>query len=332
MEAEAILVGKNNMTNGVRIQNYPLFEKGVFEKYPSLFNVYLGNMTVGLKARYDEARKTLSKYEESLTWPMVSGPGFCGATHPGAGKSFNGVMVGLNNPIYNSDCLYINPSQHIFAISDAPGVTAFSRDLFIELDRCLQTKPVEDLETIINDLSDKTTANKHATFTAIGFYGNRSEKGFDSALAFVAGDTFLFHGNVFKRTMTQVEGNPNFLGTPNIYFDPIYINMEEGDFFVIASDGITEVRSGHQDKRLENVLLGHLNSDPEKFVSQVIQTCNRIMEEKMPFGLRTSFGGSDDISVLLVYPGKLSDTISKDSVILGGYIGNAVFFEKLDAD
>jgi hypothetical protein len=309
------------MTNGVRIQNYPLFEKGVFEKYPSLFNTYLHNMPGHLKEKYQKARKTLSKYEEILTWSLVSGPGFCGVTHPGAGKTFNGIMVGSNSPIYNSDCVYANPSKHIFAISDSPGVTTFSRDLFMKLDLCLQSRPVDDLETIINDLSSKTTANDHATFTAIGFYAPRSEKGFDSALAFVAGDTFLFHGNVFQGTMTRVEGNPNFLGTSNIYFEPIHINIEKGDFFVIASDGITAVRSDHQDTRLENALLGHLNSDPEKFVSHVIQTCNRIMEEKMPFGLRTSLGGSDDISVFLVYPEKLSDTICQNSVILGGYTG-----------
>ena len=52
------------MTNGVRIQNYPLFEKGVFEKYPSLFNAYLHNMPGHLKEKYQKARKTLSKYEE----------------------------------------------------------------------------------------------------------------------------------------------------------------------------------------------------------------------------------------------------------------------------
>lgn len=309
------------MTNGVRIQNYPLFEKGVFEKHPSLFNAYLRNMNGHLKAKYQKARKTLSRSGQTLTWSLVSGPGFCGATHPGAGKTFNGIMVGSNTPIYNSDCLYVNPSQHIFAISDSPGVTTFSRNLFIELDQCLKTELTDDLEKIINDLSKQIRANDHATFTTICFLRNGPVEEFNKALAFIAGDTFMFHGNIVQGKVRQVEGNPNFLGTPNIYFDPIYIDIEKGDFFVIATDGITAATSGCQDKRLEDALMEHIDSAPEKFASNVIQACNRITEEKTPVGLRTSLGGGDDISVLLVYPEKLSNAVSEDSIILGGYIG-----------
>ncbi len=309
-----------SMSNGVSIYNYPLFEKGVFEKHPSLFNVYFRNAPEYSKKKYKEAQKTLCKYERTFTWPLVSGPGFCGATHPGAGKTFNGIMVGTNTPVYNSDCLYINPLKNVFAISDSPGVTTLSRGLFKELDRCLQNKSVYDLETIINNLNRQILLKDQATLTTICFYKDRSSGGFDKALAFIAGDTFLFHGNVFQGKMMQIEDDPNFLGSSIDGFKPVHLDIAEGDFFVIASDGITAIRPARQGVRLDDTILSHVNSDCEGFGFSVIQACNRIIEEQAAFGLRTSFNGGDDISVILVIPEKLDNTVSEDSIILGGYV------------
>ncbi len=310
------------MSNSVSIHNHPLFEKGVFEKHPSLFNAYLRHMPEYLKEKYKKTRKTLPEYEETFTWPMVLGPGFRGATHPGAGKTFNGIMTGSNIPIYNSDCLYVNPSQNVFAISDSPGITTFSRNLFAELDQRLKKKSIDGLETIINALNKELTLDGHATLTLIRFYKKISSNGFDRALGFIAGDTLLFHGNVFQKKFMRIEGSPNFLGSSNNDFKPIQMDISKGDFFVIASDGITSMRAGHPDVRLEDVLFLQVISDPENFAFNVIQECNRIMEEHSSSGSRTLFNGGDDISVILVFPEKLSHTVSENSIILGGYIRN----------
>lgn len=308
------------MTNSFHIQHYPVFEKGIFEKHPPLFNRFIQRTPDHLKKGYQKARETLHKYEETITWPLLVGPGFCGATHPGAENIFVNTMVSSTDSIYNSDCLYVNPSQKVFAISDAPGRTTSSRKLFVELDRYLKAGSVDNLEAIINELNGKTKMDDGATLSLICFPRNRLDDGLTEALAFVAGDTYLFYGNIFERRMTRIEGNPEFLGTPYIHLESKHIVLAEGDFFVIVTDGILSLRVNNENTGLEEILLDHINSDLDNFALNVIKSCNRSSEERIYDRVITRFGGSDNVSALLVYPGKLIDTDYQESFILGGYI------------
>ena len=63
------------------------------------------------------------------------------------------VDITATHPVYNSDCLYINPAKNVFAISDPPGITTFSRTLITELDKLLQTQAVENLEALVNEVN-----------------------------------------------------------------------------------------------------------------------------------------------------------------------------------
>ena len=157
------------MTSPIHINYYPVFEKGTFEKYPALFDRFIQNTPGHIKKKYQKAWKTLPQYEETITWPSVIGPGFCGATHPGADNVFVETMVGSSNFIYNSDCVYINPSQKVFAISDPPGITTCSRKLFTKLNDYLQTGSTENIETIVNKLNRETSLGDDATLTLICF-------------------------------------------------------------------------------------------------------------------------------------------------------------------
>ncbi|PIU55323.1 MAG: hypothetical protein COS88_04895, partial [Chloroflexi bacterium CG07_land_8_20_14_0_80_51_10] len=257
------------------------------------------------------------KYEGTITWPLIVGPGFCGATHPGAENIFNIIMVSSNGLIYNSDCLYVNPSQKVFAISDAPGMSTRSRKLFAKLDHYLQTSSIDDLETIINDLNKETRMGDRATLSLVCF----SKNSFGEALAFVAGDTYLFHGNIFHRRMGRIEDNAEFIGTPHIHFKPKRIDLAEGDFFVIVSDGITSIRGNNHELKLEEILWDHINGDLENFAFTAIKSCNSILGERIFNRVITRFGGSDNVSALLVYPEKLIDSNYKGSIILGGDVG-----------
>ena len=65
-------------------------------------------------------------------------------------------MVSPNDPIYNSDCLYVNPVQKVFAISDAPGRSTSARKLLTKLDHYLQADSTDSLTSVVNDLNEKT--------------------------------------------------------------------------------------------------------------------------------------------------------------------------------
>lgn len=308
------------MTNPFYINYYPVFEKGAFEKHPALFERFIQRTPDHLKKQYQKARETLPQYEGTITWPLLIGPGFCGATHPGAENIFISVMVSSDSFTYNSDCLYVNPSQKIFAISDAPGITTSSRKLFAKLDDYLQTGSTDELEIIINALNKETSRDDGATLSLICFPKNKSDNRLGQALAFIAGDTYLFQGNIFQRRMTRIEGNPEFMGTPHIHLEPKRIELTEGDFFVIASDGILSIRANNKETSLEEILLGHINSEMENFAFSVVETCNQSVEERIYDRVITRFGGSDNVSALLVCPEKLIESNCKESFILGGYI------------
>ena len=121
-----------------------------------------------LQSKYEKQWLSLPRYEQIITWPLVAGPGFCGATHPGADTVFVDIMVGINSYVYNSDCLYVNPARRIFAISDPPGITTGSRRLFERLDGYLKTA-ADDLEAYFNRLNRETRPEEGATLSLVHF-------------------------------------------------------------------------------------------------------------------------------------------------------------------
>jgi hypothetical protein len=306
------------MTNLFHLQHHPVFEKGVFQKHSALFDRFAHYTSDNMKEKFGKAWKTLPSYESVITWPVVTGPGFCGGTHPGADNVFIEAMLGSNNFVYDSDCLYVNPSRKVFAISDPPGITDSSRRLFTKLDRNLQKGSVNGLEAVLNDLNRKTPGEDGATLSLIAFPETGQESG-RQAVAFVAGDSYLFHGNLSHRRMVPIEGIPEFVGTPHTYLKPIAIELAEGDFFIIASDGILSIRGNDKERALEDVLRERVDGNPQDFAFRAIRDSNRYLEERIYDRTLNRFGGSDNISALLVYPEGLADTGPRESFILGGY-------------
>jgi hypothetical protein len=302
------------MAENFRIQHYPVFENGVFEKHPALFDRFGQNASGHSRKRLEQVRQVLPRYEKTLTWPLLTGPGFCGGTHPGADNVFIEIMVGFNDSIYNSDCLYVNPSQRVFAISDAPGITDCSRRLLEELDKYLKTSDADDPETIVNRINKQMRGREGATLSLVCLPKDTT----DLATVLVAGDTLLFHGNLFRRQLTRLEGNPNFIGTTYTYFQSSHIGLAPGDLFIIASDGITSIQGNHKKARLEDTILEHLDSDTENFALGAIRRSNQCYEETFYGRGITRFGGSDNVSMLLVYPEKLEDAGYQGCFILGG--------------
>ncbi len=305
------------MAEHVSIHEYPVFKKGVFKEHPSLFDPYFLHTPDHQIKKYQKARKTLPRYEEKYTWPVIEGPGFCGTTHPGTGKIFNGVMTGATHPVYNSDCLYINPSQNLFAISDPPGVTTFSRGLLEELDRLLQTESAENLEALINEVNRNagTGVRDRATLTLIYFPPSNPNE----ALALLSGDSHLFHANTVEQKISRLEALPNRWGTPNAYFEMQKVNISEGDFFVLASDGISAIRPTSSNLNLDTIILNMATINPNDFAFNVAQDCNNIVEEEIAGKVRTVFSCGDDVSAILIDPAKLLPDKSGKSHILGGY-------------
>ncbi len=310
------------MAKHISIQEYPVFEKGIFKEHQVLFDPYSRNIPEHQKKKYQKARSTLPKYEGTYQWQLIDGPGFCGTTHPGTGKTFHGVMTGAAHPIYNSDCLYVNPFQSVFAISDPPGITTFSRGLITELDRLLQKNSVENLEAIVNEVNRNAGAGlrDRATLALIHFTPENPHK----ALALLSGDSYFFHVNAIRQTISRLEAVPNRWGTPNAYFSLQQIDISEDDFFILASDGITAVRPANQDIKLDEVILNLAISDPDNFAFNVAATCNQIIEEENAGQVRTTFGGGDDVSIILIHPAKLQTPDSSKSYILGGYIDGKI--------
>ena len=292
----------------------------MFQQHPALFDRFTHYASDGMKERFRKAWTTLPGYETTTTWPLVIGPGFCGGTHPGADNVFLEVMLGTNNFIYDSDCLYANPSRKVFAISDPPGITDSSRRLFANLDRRLKKSCASDLEAILNDLNREVGPDDGATLSLLAFPPATSQSGVRTALAFVAGDSSVFHGNLSRRGMTPIEGIPDFVGTPHTYLEPIAIELTEGDFFIIVSDGILSIRGNDRERALAGILRECVDGDPQDFAFRAIRDSNQCLEERIYDRRLTRFGGSDNVSALLVYPEELTDAASQESFILGGCI------------
>ncbi len=298
----------------IHIRHHSLFEPGVFQKYPALLDVYTKN-GMGMNCRENMAG--LSGHEESLKWPVIKGPGFCGATNPGAGKSFNGIMTGICRPVYNSDCLYINPGLRIFAVSDSPGITALSRNLFKEMDRRLSDGSIDDLERIIDELGRGMGPNEQATLALICF----REKGLNGkdldAGVFLAGDSSVYKGNVYEEQLSRVNGPDHFWGTSHPDFAPERVSVKEGDFFIIVSDGITALHQHGCGRGIEDLLHAYVKKDPENFAFNVTTACNSVRRNSWNGRDKTSLGGFDDITCLLVFPHQLAE-IEHRSYIFGG--------------
>jgi hypothetical protein len=306
--------------NEPRIRRYPVFDPNVFADNPCLLAPFFRNTPAYLVKKHQAARERLPKFETTVQWSMVQGSGYWGATHPGAGKSFSGIMNGSSYPVYDSDCIYINPSRKVFAISDSPGMTTFSRQLFTDLDKDLGQRFHGDMGALINRLNQNIRRPHRATLTLLNVKHRKTGEPHPTAQAFIAGDTHLFCGNFCRKKMTPIKGQDAFLGRLSTDLEPIEIQLEKGDFFIIASDGITAIRSKASPTRLEHILFSHLDGNMENFAKNVIEGCNRIQEEDTHRGKRVWFAGQDDISIILVVPEAFQERDGTKSCLLGGYI------------
>ncbi|MBT8340446.1 MAG: SpoIIE family protein phosphatase [Desulfatitalea sp.] len=297
------------------IEWLPLFEKGVFKEHPLLFEPFFRNTPAYLQRRYRQAKVGIAAFEETVRWPYLKGCGIQGGTHPGTGKSFTNIMTGARQPIYNSDCIYVNSARNIFAVSDSPGATTFSRTLFEELDQRLLGHREIDWARLIGHLDHDVARNQFATLALIAVDATRPKV---RAKAFVAGDSIIFHGNPYRRRMVAIEGQSAFLG--RLYANPKIIDLEaeQGDFFFIASDGITSIRQNETSETLESMLWKYLTGCMDRLIVDVMAQCNRIWVEETINGPRASFCGNDDCSILLIEPGRLSEGGPAKSHILGG--------------
>jgi len=307
------------VTGIFHLRHYPVFEEGVFEDHPALFDRFAHYTSENLRERFRDAWKTLPRYEHTLTWSVVVGPGFCGGTHPGADNVFIEAMLGSNDFVYDSDCLYANPSRKVFAISDPPGITDASRRLFGRLDQHLHKRGIDDLEAILNELNRETAPSDGATLSLIAFPAPPSITGPRRAVAFIAGDSYVFRGNLSHQRMTAVEGIPEFIGTPHTYLEPVTIDLDEGDFFIIASDGILSIRGNDRERALVDILRERVDGNLQDFAFRAIRDSNQCLEETIYDRPMTRFGGSDNVSALLVCPEELADVTSQESFLIGGY-------------
>ena len=307
------------MEDPVRIQHHYLFDPDVFEKYPELFHVYAQNAADNTERWFQKEKQTLYRLIKEITWPAITGPGFCGATNPGAGKSFNGIMTGVSNPVYNSDSLYVNTGANIFAVSDSPGVTPLSNNLFKKLDHRLKCESLENLEKIIYELGDGIGANRQATLALISLDNSLTQENFETAGVIIAGDTSVYYGNLIKKRFDRIWGMDHFWGTSHGQFKLRQVHLQEGDFFVIASDGIEALNRGSGTKSVQDIIWEQVKKGTENFAFNVMVTCNQVYKENFNGRGKTLLGGYDDITSLLVIPGELSHS-SHHSYVLGGNI------------
>ncbi|MDP2919929.1 MAG: PP2C family serine/threonine-protein phosphatase [Dehalococcoidia bacterium] len=303
------------MSEIIRITHHPVFQKGTFHEHPDLFGRFEQNSPDHLQEKYERLWRAMPRYEETITWALLEGPGFWGATHPGADTVFVDIMVGINSYVYNSDCLYVNPAQRVYAVSDPPGITTGSRRLFERLDRHLKSS-TQAIEALVNRLNKETRPDEGATLSLLHLPENHP----GLAQVVIAGDSFVLHGNTETHTITTVTGKHDFIGTPYAEFTAQELTIRRGDFFLIASDGILSLAHNHPTRNLENALNQHLNGNLDNFVVDVMNASNSYYRETIYDRVFSRFGGNDNISLLLVVPEAVGAHPDADSVILGGYI------------
>ncbi|MFO7964432.1 MAG: hypothetical protein R6U50_10960 [Desulfobacterales bacterium] len=305
----------------MRIEDHFLFQKDFFRRNFRLFDVYFRNTPEALHGEIEKKIKTLAGYEETMTWPVIRGPGFCGATHPGAGKSFNAIMTDGNPSFYNSDCLYIHPGMGIFAVSDPPGVTTISRRLFEKLDSRLARTAGDHTDAVIDELAAEIPANLNPTLALIRFQKRKFAAKANRANVYIAGDTAVYRGNFHTKHIEQLNGSPHFWGTACRQSRSCELEIGSGDFFVIVSDGIGSLRQIDTCSSVEEMFLNLILYQPDRFAEIITGDCNRVYTLKTNGSSRTLLGGTDDITVLLLIPSQLDYTPLKKGCILGGFIG-----------
>jgi serine/threonine protein phosphatase PrpC len=224
-------------------------------------------------------------------------------------------MVGINSYVYNSDCLYINPARRIFAVSDPPGITTCSRRLMERLDRAVQDQ-MEDIEQTVNRLSEQTRPEDGATLSLVAFPDGTPGQ----AVVVIAGDTFVFRGNINARTFQQLSGTHDFIGTPYVTYKAQEIPYEPGDFFIIASDGIVSLVGKDPERNLERAFLTLMKDGRDGLVYRAVCAANGYYHEKIYDRLFSRFGGNDNISMLAIFPEQLEKDSTAESIILGGYL------------
>ena len=293
-----------------------MFAAGIFERCPALFERFVQHAPDYLRKRYERTIRELPERVAKLTWQSIKGPGVCGATHPGAATVFSEAMRNPEPVFYNSDCLYVNPARKVFAVSDPPGITDAARRLFGRLDEYLQEVSPDNIEAIIRKLDRETSANDRATLSLVYIPDGRR----DEALALVAGDTFLYHGNLSGKGLTPVTGSSAFIGRENASLTMTSIGLARGDFFIIASDGVLSIREAHATMSLEDILIEYVNRCLEDFAFDVVNACNQCVANGDPDTASARFIGDDNVSVLLVFPEELADVDGQASFILGGHI------------
>jgi hypothetical protein len=303
------------MTQQVRISNLPVFPRGTFSQHPDLFGRFEQNSPDFLQARYERLWRAMPAYEGKITWPLLTGPGFSAATHPGADTVFVDIMVGINSYVYNSDCVYVNPARGVFAVSDPPGITTGSRRLFERLDGYLRVEE-DDLADYVNRLNAETRNEEGATLSLVHVPPGRRDKAF----IIVAGDSLLFHGNAGRRALRPIAGNVNFIGTPYSQFQASEVALSPGDFFLIASDGIHSLARTLGCGRAETALADLLAGGIDGFVQRAMAACNSYYREHIYNITMGRFGGSDNVSLVLVVPEQLQLASEQEPIILGGYI------------
>ena len=313
------------MISPINIEYFPIFKKNTFKQHPELFDRFFHNASGITLEMLQKSRASLAEGEEIDTWPLIAGPGFYGATHPGANNILVETMFSGGRYIYNSDCLYINPRNKIIAVADPPGKTLSSRKFLLKLDRFLKDQSPESLETIINEISRDTRYDDAAALSLIHFPELPQDDGHIEANAYVSGDILFFHGNLPNMTLQPVKGNPQPIGTTHAEFKPTKIRIDKGDFLILASDGVDAVLANNREETLEQVLLTLLNEDdPETFIQALIQRCNEYYVYYYDAATAIPrLGGDDNISILIVYPEKLRESNDSRSYLLGGYLPHA---------
>jgi len=308
------------MTVSTKITHHPIFEKGLFAKHPELFDRFFEQASGYMRKKFETSKHCLIDAEEVETWPVITGPGFCGATHPGANNILIETLYSEKKYIYNSDSLYINSHQRVFAISDPPGKTTSSRRLFKKLDRFLETDTPDNLEAFINQVSKDTRYDDAAALSLLYFPLTSKVPGAE-AVVFMSGDILLFHGNRLKNEIASISGNSQFIGTSHATFESQNIRLDKGDFFIIASDGISSLLLNNPQAALDEILLDLLQSNPKQFVSTVVHHCNAYYAVPVE-GSKSipRLGGDDNVTILSLFPDQIPELDDSQSYLLGGFL------------
>jgi len=121
-------------------------------------------------------------------------------------------MAGIENCVYNSDCVYISTTARIFAVSDPPGITDSARRLFERLDRFL--RDTDDMACLVNRLNREMPQGESAALCLVHLPADQP----GTAVTVIAGDALLFQGNAGRRTIRAIAARTPFLGTPYAVF------------------------------------------------------------------------------------------------------------------